>query len=75
MQLHMPAGRTRNNNKPDNRNNNNGFRLVLHFQMVSSGTAPGIAWFKDQASVATEVLAPFLCRACPSVGPTAESTW
>jgi hypothetical protein len=63
----------RNNNNPDNRNNNNGFRLALHFQMVLSGTTPGIARFKDQASAAMEVLAPFLCRARPSAGPTAES--
>ncbi|MFH0981362.1 MAG: SUMF1/EgtB/PvdO family nonheme iron enzyme [Planctomycetota bacterium] len=65
----------RNNNTSDNRNNNNGFRLALHFQVVSSGTTPGIARFKDHASVAMEVLASFLRRASPTFGPTAESAW
>lgn len=41
----------RNNNTPTNRNNNIGFRFVMHFQrdMIF---LPGITKFKDSASVA-----------------------
>ncbi len=51
----------RNNNTPDNRNNNIGFRVALHFQSEML-MRPGIAWFTDPASVVMKVLAVFLSR-------------
>ncbi len=47
------------NNNPDNRNNNNGFRIVLHFQLTLT-IKPGIARFTDYASVVLKALVPFL---------------
>ena len=48
----------RNNNDPDNRNNN-GFLIVLHFQLILA-IKPGIACFTDYASVVLKVLVAFL---------------
>ncbi|MEW6078706.1 MAG: SUMF1/EgtB/PvdO family nonheme iron enzyme [Thermodesulfobacteriota bacterium] len=45
----------RNRNQPDNRNNNNGFRVVLHFPGPCG--PPGIDGFMDPSSVAVKVLA------------------
>ena len=55
----------RNRNEPDNRNNNIGFRVVVHF--CGKRCRPGIIGFTDPMSVAAKVLAPLLSR--PAVLP------
>jgi len=67
----------RNNNDPDERNDNIGFRLVslsfgLALPLGRSSSVPRIPAFTDAGSVATEVLALFL--SCRAVVPAAEST-
>lgn len=50
----------RNRNEPDNRNNNIGFRVVVHF--CGKLCRSGITRFTDLVSVAEKVLAPLLSR-------------
>ncbi|MEW6742690.1 MAG: SUMF1/EgtB/PvdO family nonheme iron enzyme [Planctomycetota bacterium] len=61
----------RDNDNPDNRNNNNGFRLALHFQLPVS-FRPGAARFTDRAGVAMKVLVPFPSRRAERIGLPAE---
>ena len=51
----------RNRNTPENRNNNVGFRVVLHFEL-SYSLKPRIPRFTDRVSVALEVQVPFQSR-------------
>jgi len=67
----------RNNNDPDERNDNIGFRVVslsfgLALPLRGSSSVPGIPAFTDARSVATEVLA--LLLSCRAGVPATEST-